>query len=425
MDPSLIMNDTFQKRLRKARINLISDMPFFGTLAFKLKTVEDASIPTACVDGIHLRINPDYAATLSGPQLAGLLVEEIGHCAMGHIWRENGREHQLWNQACDQTLWETILKLTPATDGRVALSPDCRWDSRYAGMSAEEIYHAMQQQSKGGGGQQPKPSAASSPGEFQAPPDNSPTDNSPSPSDNGQPTTDNSPSPTDNGQPATDNSSSSSATEQDWKHAVAQAATVERQRGQGSLPAWLKLLVEELVEPKVPWTEYVREFCHRLSRDDYSFRRPNRRLLGSGFVLPSLHSETLGPIVGAFDTSGSISCISTLITDMLGEFQGVLDLCRPEKLLLLDCDTSVHQQQEFFPGDDLRAFVPTGGGGTDFRPVFAAIAALPEPPACLIFLTDLEGCFPREAPPYPVLWANFGEPRSKAPFGTTIFVPLA
>ena len=410
---------TLSARLRKCRINLISDLPFFGTLAFKLKTEEDATIPTACVDGITLRINPAYAAKLTDPQLAGLLVEEIGHCAMGHIWREGTRNHQLWNKACDQTLWETILKLTPATDGRVALSPDCQWDSQYANLSAEEIYNLMQQKSGGGkeGGDGKGDEGAASPGEFQPPPPPTPA----APSDGLSEESDSSDLSDSSGAPGQPEPGD---IEQDWKAAVAQAATIERQRGQGNVPAWLKLLVEELVEPKVPWTEYVREFCHRLSRDDYSFRRPNRRLLSRGFVLPSLHSASLGPIVGAFDTSGSIAGIPKLITDMLSEFQGILDLCRPEKLVLIDCDTRTHQCANFVPGEDLRSFVPTGGGGTDFRPVFDDIEAMDEPPACLIFLTDLEGCFPDKAPDYPVLWANFGDPKARAPFGHTIFAAL-
>ena len=125
-----------------------------------------------------------------------------------------------------------------------------------------------------------------------------------------------------------------------------------------------------------------------------------------------------------FDTSGSIFCHPELVQAILSEFQGVLDLCRPEMMRLVDCDTQIHQEREFMPGESLLQFVPQGGGCTDFRPVFDAIAALPEPPACLIFLTDLEGWFPDTEPDYPVLWANFGNPQTKAPFGHTIHVPI-
>lgn len=212
--------------------------------------------------------------------------------------------------------------------------------------------------------------------------------------------------------------------EREWKSAVAEAATVEAQRQRGNAPAWLKKLVTELVEPKVPWQDTLREFCHRLSRDDYSFRRPNRRHIQRGIVLPSLYSESLGPIVLAFDSSGSIFGVTELVREILSEMQGILDLCRPEHILLMDCDTRIHQAVEFRPGDDLRTFEPQGGGGTSFRPVFEAISDLPEPPACLVYMTDLEGRFPDEAPAYPVIWANFGNPREKAPFGTTVHLSL-
>jgi predicted metal-dependent peptidase len=395
-----------EQRLRKARINLISDLPFFGTLAFKLATRFTAEVPTACTDGVTLSINPDYVAKLSDPQLTGLLVEEVGHCAMGHLWRKDQREHKIWNQACDQTLWETIQTLALSTDGRVTLSPDCHWHPQYAGLSAEEIYHHLQQSGKADENYQ-------SPGDFSPPAQLDPSDKSDPADSPGQNPSSGDPQPQD-----------PQDLQQEWQAAVAQAATIEKQRQMGNVPAWLSKLVADLTEPKVPWQDYIREFCHHLARDDYSFRRPNRRFLQRGFILPSLHSETLGPILCAFDTSGSIFGMDALVRDILSELQGILDLCRPVKLVLVDCDTAIHQTVEFTPGDDLRAFEPQGGGGTNFCPVFEWAETLDEPPACLIYLTDLCGRFPDEAPPYPVLWANFGRPREQAPFGTTIHLTL-
>lgn len=410
------------ERLAKTRLNLILDAPFFGTLAFKLTAVPDASTPSAMTDGKTIRINPDFAAKLTDPQLTGLMVECITHCAMGHLWRRGSRDMDGWNKAADQAAWEIISGLQSATDGRILMPPNGHCDPRFAKLSTEEIYHLMQQEE----GKDPNNGQKyQSPGAFQNPaPDSGKGDPDPNGKDGqgdkeGQGQDDGG-----GGDPGGESPPPPESLQDEWKSAVAQAATVERQKRQGNLPAWMKSLVDELIEPKVPWTEHVREFCHRLSRDDYSFRRPNRRFLARGFVLPSLQSERLGPIVGAFDTSGSIFCHPQLVQAILSEFQGVLDLCRPETMHLMDCDTRVHQQVEYQPGDDLRAFVPEGGGGTDFRPIFEAIDALPEPPACLIFLTDLWGRFPDTPPDYPVLWANFGDPTEKAPFGTTIFVPI-
>lgn len=393
-------------RLKKTRLNLVLDAPFFGTLAFKLDATPDASVESAMTDGKTIRVNPEFASKLTDSQLTGLMVECIAHCAMGHLWRRGTRDMQGWNKATDQVIWDIISKLQDATDGRIMMPPNGHVDPTYKNLSAEEVYHLMQQDDQNGKDDQ----NYQSPGAFGDPAPDSDGDTGQDPGDG------------DGGNGG--NPPPQSSLEDDWKAAVSQAATVERQKNRGNLPAWMKSLVDELIEPKVPWTEHVREFCHRLSRDDYSYKRVNRRFLSRGFVLPTLMSERLGPIVGAFDTSGSIFCHPQVVQAILSEFQGVLDLCRPEQMLLIDCDTQVHQQAEFMPGDSLLNFVPQGGGGTDFRPVFDAIAKLPEPPACLIFLTDLEGYFPDHAPDYPVLWANFGHPAEKAPWGTTIHVPL-
>jgi predicted metal-dependent peptidase len=410
-------------RLKRTRLNLIMDAPFFGTLAFRLDATLDASVTSAMTDGRTIKINPEFAAKLTEPQLTGLMVECIGHCAMGHLWRRGGRDMEGWNKSADQAIWEIISKLQTATDGRVTMPPNGTCDPKYNNLSAEEIYSLIKQEEQQQQGGKP-PEKYQSPGAFENPAPDPESENQPGDDGEGEGAGDNDGQGEGKGG-AGQAPAPPASLEEEWKSAVTQAATVERQKNQGTLPAWMKSLVDELIEPKVPWTEHVREFCHRLSRDDYSFRRPNLRYLPLGFVLPSLKSERLGPIVGAFDTSGSIFCHPQMVQDILSEFQGVLDLCRPEQMVLMDCDTRVHQQVEFLPGDTLLSFIPEGGGGTDFRPIFEAIELMPEPPACLIFLTDLWGSFPKTAPDYPVLWANFGHPHEKAPFGTTIYVPIA
>jgi predicted metal-dependent peptidase len=407
------------------RLDLVLDAPFWGTLAYKLSASFDKSVDSSHVDGKTIRVNPDYFEKLTAPQRNGQFCENIIHCAFNHLWRRGSRDLDRWNRACDQAAWEIISKLQHATDGRITMPPNGHVNPRYTGLNVEEIYHLMEQEdqkNQQNGGSPPPPYL--SPGSFDQPASD-PSDSS-DPSDNGQDPGD--PNDGDGGQGDSGGDSPppppSQSLQEEWKAAVQEAVAAETMRHKGNLPAWLKHFVDDLTQPKVPWTDYVREFCHRLSRDDYSFRRPNRRFLQRGFVLPSLQSDALGPIVGAFDTSGSIFCYPQLVQSILSEFQGVLDLCRPETMHLLSCDTQVHQHEEFKPGDSLLHFTPEGGGGTDFRPIFEKINDLPEPPACLIFLTDLEGWFPDQAPEYPVLWANFGDPKAKAPFGTTIHVPI-
>ena len=58
------------------------------------------------------------------------------------------------------------------------------------------------------------------------------------------------------------------------------------------------------------------------------------------------------------------------------------------------------------------------GGGTNFAPCFRWLGERGIVPQTLVFLTDLCGAFPSEAPSYPVLWASTEARR--APIGQVI-----
>jgi predicted metal-dependent peptidase len=370
---------TINDRISKARISMILDMPFFGALAFKLGTVIDNSIPTACTDGKVIRFNEEYVASLSNPELTGLLVEEIGHCAFGHIWRMENRDHERWNVACDQVLWRMIAQLGEKSS-LCKLSADCPINPRFDGLSAEEIYHLLPKQKDS-----PRPTPSR--GEMA---------------------------------PASADPEQAEELKTDWETAVQGIATAERMKGKGQMPAWMEELVHASMTPKIPWTDTLRDFARIAAKDDYSTSRPNRRYLHSGFILPSLYSEKLGTIVVAIDTSGSINM--DILQEMLAELQSILDSSRPQSITLIDCDSRINQTREFTPGDNLAEFRVKGGGGTNFRPVFEHVAEKQIDPACLIYLTDLDGSFPKEEPPYPSLWINYGHPKQVAPFGQTINV---
>ena len=368
---------TTLERISKARISMILDLPFFGALSFKLRTVIDNTIPTACTNGEEIRYCEAYVAKISDAELVGLMVEEIGHCAFGHLWRMGSRDPKRWNVACDQVLWQTIHELSKTTS-RCALSSDCKVDPAFIGMSAEQIYHLLP-------ADQPRISPANG-------------DMAPKPADHAE----------------------AEYLKKDWELTVQAIATAERMKGQGQLPDWMEQLIKSSLKSELPWTDVLREFARVAARDDYSTSRPNRRYLHSGFVLPSLHSDKLGTIIVAIDTSGSIDmdCLSK----MLAELQSILDSSRPQSITLIDCDSRVTQVREFTPGDNLLEFKVKGGGGTSFRPVFTKVEELQLDPACLIYLTDMDGSFPANEPHYPTLWINYGSPRAVAPFGRTIHV---
>ena len=86
---------------------------------------------------------------------------------------------------------------------------------------------------------------------------------------------------------------------------------------------------------------------------------------------------------------------------------------------MIYCDAKVHKTEEFGPEEEI-AMDAVGRGGTQFQPVFDAVAAWPEPPACLIYFTDMDSSDTPQEPDYPVLWATdfaASVPEWNVPFG--------
>jgi predicted metal-dependent peptidase len=202
----------------------------------------------------------------------------------------------------------------------------------------------------------------------------------------------------------------------DWRTAVVSAATEAARQDAGSVPALLQRFITDLVSPKVDWKSVLRRFVTQLSRDDYSWRRPNRKFVSQGMFLPALYSETTGPLAVVIDTSGSIS--NEVLNAFAAEITAIVDATRPAKLTVVYADATINHIDEFQPGEELH-FAPHGGGGTDFRPAIAHFAD--EPPAALIYLTDLYGeC--GNAPDFPVLWCCVTD--KVAPWGETVKLEL-
>ena len=382
------------ERIRKQRINLVLDEPFFGSLLLNLKLVEDSSVPTFSVNSVTLRFNPQFAGSLTDAQLRGVLVHEVCHCALLHPFRRGPRDLRKFNLAADYAINNFLESYTQETarHGRPAsyeLPGGAMIDHRFDNYSAEQIYELLPDSTSGsnGGGLQSDPNGPAhesvpqhSVGEFEDAPGNH---------------------------------AECVGSEAQWKVALTQAVSVAR--CQGKFPQCLARLINEALHPSVPWQEVLRNFFRDLAKDDYSWSRPNKRFLQFDIYLPSLVSPSLGEIVVALDTSGSIT--KKLLAEFLAEVQGLLDFGRPRKLHLLDCDAAIHSTHEFVPGDRVDV-QPHGGGGTDFRPVFDYVAEQSFDPCALVYLTDLYGTFPDAPPPYPVLWVSYGT--DSAPFGQVL-----
>jgi predicted metal-dependent peptidase len=146
-----------------------------------------------------------------------------------------------------------------------------------------------------------------------------------------------------------------------------------------------------LLEPQINWREVLRDFItSTCTGSDYStWRKPNRRYIGAGMYMPSGISETIGEIVVAIDTSGSIG--GPQLVSFLSEVVGIAETVHPEAIRLLYWDTEVCGD-EVYQGEEVsnlaKSTKPKGGGGTMIECVPAYIQDNQIKAQCVIVLTD-------------------------------------
>jgi len=217
------------------------------------------------------------------------------------------------------------------------------------------------------------------------------------------------------------------------EQAVVAAAQAAEAAGQGNLPAALKVMLGEIIDPKVPWQDFLRSTMLRRGGDPvYDWRYLDKRLLVRDpqmFFARQGHTGA-GTVVIGYDTSGSCVNPQTQQT-FFSEMAGIVADLNPQQLIVIWCDAKVQRVDDIEDPEDLeelradinkRGGAP-GGGGTDFRPVFRKIDKLGITPDMLVYLTDTYGTFPELEPDYPVIWASIAK-NVRVPFGDLVEVDL-
>src|SRR5260370_26510863 len=95
---------TIEKRISKARSDLLLDFPWFGALSMNLKIEQSEHIPTFDVDGTRMRYNPTFAASLNNRELSGVIADKVMHCALLHIYKHNNRDPFMSNEHADSPI---------------------------------------------------------------------------------------------------------------------------------------------------------------------------------------------------------------------------------------------------------------------------------------------------------------------------------
>lgn len=373
--------------ISKARANLILSQPFFAALALRLDVRPmPASVPcrTMATDGRHLFYDAEWVLEQQPDHLVTIVAHEAMHVALGHATRRQQRDPDRWNRAGDQAI-NLILKASGFPMPKHGLC-----DPQFADMAAERVYPLIPEA---------PPNPTGNYGGMGCVLDATGEDGGPL------------------------SQSEREALEREWKIALTQAA--QAAKAQGKLPGALSDLIEATRAPAVDWRAVLREFVRATAANDYSWRRPNPRFLATGDYLPSLYSETVGPIAMGVDTSGSVSQAELDI--VCSELNGCLDTARPESVDVIYCDTHVAHHESFKPDDWPVKMQAKGRGGTDLRGIWPYLAGKDIDPVCAILTTDMELNIADlgDAPPFPVLILSTGREHpidGPLPFGTLVRV---
>ncbi|AXV10282.1 hypothetical protein DVS28_b0542 (plasmid) [Euzebya pacifica] len=160
--------------------------------------------------------------------------------------------------------------------------------------------------------------------------------------------------------------------------------------GQGTVPAGLSRLAEEiLAPPKIDWRRHLRAsvksgLSWAAGKVDYTYRRPSKRTQRGGVILPSMQMPK-PKVVTVLDTSGSMG--SDDIQAALAEIDGICKKAglRGDDHKITYVDAAASDLQRVNSAKDI---VLTGGGGTDMRVgIDLALEERPRPHVVIV-MTD-------------------------------------
>lgn len=340
-------------------------------MALKLLFQEDLSVQTMATDGTKILYNPTWIYDLPINQVAGVICHEIMHCILSHNTRRNNRDSYLWNIACDYAVNNIISK------AEIELPAYSLINRQYDNMTAEKIYDELMKKSE-------QTISSMSKNQFGDIRDFKGTD------------------------------VTISEQERHWKMSAAMASISAE--AIGKMPESLKRIIEELLNPKLPWKEILNRFIIEKAKDDFSWSIPNKRYIWSGTYLPSLESLRLKPIGIAVDTSGSID--NKLFTEFISEIKSILSMSPGSRAHIVYVDSKVQGTDILTAESD--TLNPIGRGGTDFVPAFEYFDKLDEDLSCILYFTDgFCDSFPKDCD-RPCLWIVYGYKNFTPPFGEVI-----
>ena len=391
-----------EQRIERTHVTLMRDKRFclFSGLFMIGKTEVVDNIPTAVTDGVNVKYGRAFVDSLNDKQLAFLILHETMHKAYRHltVWDKlYKKDPMLANMACDFVINlqikdydpdDLVVEMPTDENGKVL---GCI-DEKYRGMDAAQVFAELQKN--------PPPIGDGGDGEGAG----------------------------------FDEHEWGKASEVTPEEAEKIAKEIDNALRQGALLAGkmngeISTEIRELLNPKVNWRDALRDLIKTIAkgRDDSSWRKYNRRFVGSDIYMPTPISIKLGRIVLAQDTSGSV--YGEPLVQFMSEVNSITQETTPEAIDLLYWDTEV-ASHEVYEGHEVTNLVattkPRGGGGTSPECIPAYIREKGMTPDCVIVLTDGE-FYRNEAGDWngvdcPIIWAIIGNKNFTAPRGIVLHI---
>jgi predicted metal-dependent peptidase len=396
-----MIKDKQETRIKRGHIALMKHPEtalYSGVMLMGKTEVVDASF-TAYTDGVNKKYSRSFLESItSEPQVRGLILHENLHVALKQVafgktmFKENAK---MANLAADFVVNDIIQNIHGTVAGSseliVQMPEGGVYDAMFHNWSMREVYNYLKKHAK------PSPKSGGNKGKPQQGQGNAPSQGGGQ--DSGDQDGDDWDTVTVNGktydiskQDEHDFSELGELSHEQLKDINDSIDRALREGGMlaGRMGAKLPRSITDLLEPKVRWDEALREFVSSSvkGKDEFTWRRMNKRHMANDIYLPSVDNETLGEVVVAIDTSGSIG--SKELTEFASELASICEVAQPEKVRVLWWDTEVHGEQVFEDnfGNIGALLKPLGGGGTQVSSVSNYINKEKITADCVIVFTD-------------------------------------
>jgi predicted metal-dependent peptidase len=344
------------------KAKLLLDYPFFGTIASGMESVVNDNIESFATREGRFEYREGYMESLSESECMFALCNSALHEALSHTHRRGNRSPWLWNMACDYAINTLLIEsgFTPP--------PAITYDKRFGNLSAEEIYHELSL-------------------EFL---DQEQNDRD------------------------SDEEREGDSLDEKLSRAQREKRSAEALEKSDPLNEALHHLIQPYKKSSIDWRSELRESIGGYYVSDYTLIPPSKKLLYDGVYLPGVHSRHLELAI-AIDSSGSVD--EVLLGDFIAEVESITELFGSYTIDLIVCDDRIRSHTRFERGESI-TYPLSGGGGTDFNPVFELIESWMQQPKILLYFTDLDGKFPPYEPSYETLW--IAPMKGDVPFGRVI-----